>query len=295
VSGESYAQKSAAAKHDLEKQVTDQYLSTLQYLLLHNLSGTIVRNLHDQLGITGDLVAKGYATASDYLQLQIEAKTQSIMMDQTWQNYRSGLSQLYALCGIRDTATVMLDTVALQSTEIGPASRFLLPFRLDSIGAEAQQHVFEARYQPQVSLFMNAGLNAVELVDVQRRFGMSAGINLSLPILDGGQRSIAQQQTVLAERTLSGYEQYLAGTIAARRTDSGERITSLQNNLADMNVQLHDYQTLLDIARRRLRQGTMSMVEYLTLLRNYVDLQKSDIALRIAYQLEISNRNYWNW
>jgi Outer membrane efflux protein len=295
VQGKSYDNKSVGGKHDLEKQVTDQYLSALQHLLSYNLSKRIENNLHNQLTLTGDLVEKGYVKVSDYLQLEIEIKTQSIAMDQTWQNYRSGLSQLYSLCGIQDTQTVAIDTVELKMTGTKSPSRFLTQFHLDSLSAAAQQQVFEARYLPQVNLFFNAGLNAVELVDVQRRLGMSAGINLSLLILDGGQRSITRQQTYLSERTLSNYEDYLAGGISARRRDSENRIASLRKNLADMKAQLTDYEKLLDLSESQLRQGNLSMVEYLTLVRNYVDLQKTFIATQINYQLEISNYNYWNW
>ncbi len=295
VMGKSYVQRSAAATHDLAKQVTDQYLAALQFMLLHNLSVRLVESLNEQLKITADLVAQGNATASDYLQLRIETTAQSISADQTWQNYRSSIAQLFALCGVRDTATVMIDTVALQATSTESASRFLLQFRLDSMSAAAQQEVFEARYQPQVSLFFNAGLNAVELVDVQRRFGISGGLNISLPILDGGQRSITRQQTALAEETAGRYAGHLAVAIAARRSDAENRMASTRANLAGMDTQHRDYEALIGIAQRQLRQGTLSMVEYLTLLRNYIDLQKNDIALRIVYQQEISNRNYWNW
>ena len=295
VQGKSYDNKSVGGKHDLEKQVTDQYLSALQHLLSYNLSKRIENNLHNQLTLTGDLVEKGYVKVSDYLQLEIEIKTQSIAMDQTWQNYRSGLSQLYSLCGIQDTQTVAIDTVELKMTGTKSPSRFLTQFHLDSLSAAAQQQVFEARYLPQVNLFFNAGLNAVELVDVQRRLGMSAGINLSLLILDGGQRSITRQQTYLSERTLSNYEDYLAGGISARRRDSENRIASLRKKLADMKAQLTDYEKLLDLSESQLRQGNLSMVEYLILVRNYVDLQKTFIATQINYQLEISNYNYWNW
>jgi len=295
VQGQSYENKTGQEKHSLQKQVTDQYLNTLQYLQLYNLSKGVESNLDNQLKITGNLVEKGYAKASDYLQLKIEIKTQAIDMDRTWQNYKSGLAQLYSLCGINDTQTVMIDTAELTMVQPVSSSSFLTQFRLDSLNAAAQQNIFETKYLPQVSLFFNAGLNAVELNGIDRKFGMSAGINFSLPILDGSQRSITRQQTQLSEETLSDYKNYLAKNISVQKMDSENRIASLKKNIDDLNTQLVDYQKLIDLSESQLQQGNLSMIEYLTILRNYIDMQKTNITTEINYQLEISNYNYWNW
>ncbi len=295
IQGKSYENKSEVEKHDLKKQVTDQYLNTLQYLQLYHLSKSVEGNLNSQLKITGDLVKKGYAKASDYLQLKIEMKTQAIDMDQTWQNYKSGLAHLYSLCGIKDTQTVIIDTVNLSLVKPDESSNFLTQYRLDSLNAAAQQNVFETKYMPQVNLFFNAGLNAVELNGIDRKFGMSAGINFALPILDGNQRSITRQQTQLSEETLSDYKNYLAKNISVQRMDSENRIASLKKNLDDLNIQLADYEKLINLSESQLQQGNLSMIEYLTILRNYFDMQKNKITTEINYQLEISNYNYWNW
>ncbi len=295
VEGKSYENKTKEEKHALEKQVTNQYLNTLQYLQLYKLSKNIENNLSSQLKITGDLVTKGYAKASDYLQLKIEIKTQSIDMDKTWQDYKSGLAQLYSLCGIRDTQTVLIDTAELKMVQPASSSNFLIQYRLDSLNAAAQQNVFETKYLPQVNLFFNAGLNAVELNGIDRKFGMSAGVNFSLPILDGSQRSITRQQTQLSEESLSDYKNYLAKNISVQRMDSENRIASLRKNLDDLNIQLSDYKKLITLSESQLQQGNLSMIEYLTILRNYIDMQKNKITTEINYQLEISNYNYWNW
>ncbi|MGA9407462.1 MAG: TolC family protein, partial [Bacteroidota bacterium] len=293
--GKSYENKSRQEKHAIEKQVTDLYLSTLQHLLLYKLSKEIEENLQNQLAITGDLVAKGYAKTQDYLLLTIERKSQMIEMDQTWQNYRTGLLQLYSLCGLRDTQTVILDTVELKRAAIKPGSDFLTQYDLDSLSAASQQRAFETRYLPQVNIFFNAGLNAVELSGIQRKFGLSAGLNLSLPILDGDQKSITRQQTYLSEQSLSDYKNVLAGRIVTWRYDSQNRTIWLKKNLDAMKEQIVDYKKLLELSEDQLRHGDISMIDYLTLLKNYVDLQKNNITAEINYQLEINDYNYWNW
>ena len=62
-----------------------------------------------------------------------------------------------------------------------------------------------------------------------------------------------------------------------------------------MEEQADDYQNLIKISKQQLEKGNLSMIEYLTLLRNYIDLQKNMINTEINYQMEINNYNYWNW
>ncbi|MGA7838389.1 MAG: TolC family protein [Ignavibacteriaceae bacterium] len=291
-----YQNKSLEEKHALKKEVTDQYLNSLQQLKLYNLEVKTVNNLQDQLSITGDLVKNGYAKAQDYLLLKVELKTRQINLNETWQNYKTGLSQLYSICGITDTQIVKIDSVNLvKNVNSREKSNFLTKFYLDSLNTASQQKLFETKYQPQVGLFFNAGLNAVELDNIQRKFGMSAGINFSLPILDGGQKDITRQQTLITEKNLTYYRNFLSNNITSRLKNSEEKILSLKSNLGSMEEQMDDYQNLIRISKKQLEQGNLSMINYLALLRNYIDLQKSLINTRISYQAEINNYNYWNW
>jgi outer membrane protein TolC len=185
--------------------------------------------------------------------------------------------------------------VSLNLSGLVSGSGFLEQYFLDSLDMENQQKIFEVKYYPQVNLFFNAGLDAAEVPEIQRKFGLSAGINFSLPILDGNQKDITRQQSYLSEQTLLQYKDFLADDIAARRIDSGNRIKSLQKNLEDLNSQINDYKKLLDISGKQLVQGNLSMIEYLNILKDYIDLRKNNIAAEISYQLEISNYLYWNW
>jgi outer membrane protein TolC len=292
----SYENKSREEQHALKKAVTDQYLSSLHDQLLFGLSTDIVSNLNNQLSITGKQVQNGYAKAQDYLLLKVEFITQQINLNEARQNYKNSLMQLYALCGIKDTSVIKIDSVDLVPKEVKEGnSNFLTKYYLDSLNTAYQQDLFETKYQPQVGLFFNAGLNAIELDNIQRKFGISAGINFSLPLLDGGQKDITRQQSTIAERTLGDYKSYLSHNIFIQRKNTNEKISTLKNNLTEMENQLKDYNNLLNISRDQLQEGNMSMVDYLTLLRNYFDLEQKHITTLINYQMEINNYNYWNW
>ena len=108
-------------------------------------------------------------------------------------------------------------------------------------------------------------------------------------------KDITRQQSLIAEKITWDFKDYAAKNIFIQRRDAENRIKSLRKNLDDFKTQVEDYQKLLDISLEQLDKGNLSMIEYLTELRNYIDLQKDYISTQINYQLEISNYNYWNW
>lgn len=282
-------------KHNLEKQVTDQYLTALQLFRLSYLSLETVSNLQKQMALSAGLVEKGYSRLQDYLLLKIELKNQSVILDDTRQQYQSSLYQLYALCGIRDTSVVAVDSVSLKSGAPIVRSDFIRRYTLDSLAAAAEQTLYETRYRPQLKLFFDAGLNAVELDRIERKFGMSAGLNVSIPLFDGGQKRLTRQQNRLALQTIRDSRLYSEKNVETQRRNFESRIQILQQNIRGMEEQVQDYQKLLNISSKQLRQGGISMIDYLTLQKNYVDLRRNTIILEINLQSEINNYNYWNW
>lgn len=295
IQGEQYNYSYKLEKHNLEKQITDQYLSSYKSFLLFELSKEIVANLSEQLNITSDQVEKGYEKARNYLLLKIELQTEQINSNEAYQSYKNDLIQHNAICGIKDTTVVLLDQVELSLSLPKANSDFLEKYILDSLATINQQSLFETKYLPQFKLFVNTGLNAVEIDGIQRKIGMSAGLNFSLPILDGGQKSLTQQQNIITQKTISDYRKFSKKNLEMQRNSTTSKIKSVKKNLDDLNVQINEYQKLMDISTKGLQKGDMSMIEYLTLLKNFIDLKKSKIEKEINYEMEINNYNYWNW
>ena len=51
----------------------------------------------------------------------------------------------------------------------------------------------------------------------------------------------------------------------------------------------------MEISVRDLNKGDISTIEFLNILKNFIDLKKSKIDKEIEYQMQINNFNYWNW
>ena len=227
--------------------------------------------------------------------LKIELKNQQIALRNARENYRSSLYWLDAMCGITDTALVTLEQADLNIESPPSESMFMHRFDLDSMTTVNEQELFEVRYTPQIRLFFNTGLNAVELHNMQRKFGMSAGLALSLPLYDGGQKSLTRQKSSIASRTIGTYRQFTARNIKMKRDDLVSHINILKQNIRDLSHQVSDYQDLLQLSEAQLQQGNTTMIDHLILTRNFTEIRRNKIEAEINYQLQINAYNYWSW
>lgn len=295
IAEKSYNNNIALLKRDLRKQVTDQYLQTFLSHQLYKMTNELISYLNEQLNILGELVESGMAKQSEYLLLSVEIENQKIAENDFLSQFRSSLSELNILCGIEDSSVFELEPITLELQNEKLSSELFKKFELDSLAIYNQQQIFETKYKPRISIFFNTGLNAVELNNIQRKFGLSAGVNFSLPIFDGNQRSITQQQTKVFIETVNNYKSNLEILLSNQRNISLKKIETLKANLDKLSKQIENYDIIIKISEQELQQGQLSMIEFLTILKNFSDLKKNKITAEINYQLEINNFNYWNY
>ncbi len=285
----------ALQTHQLKNRVTEQYLQAWQALQMARLSEETADNLSRQLNLTEKLAEKGYAQTQDVLLLKIELKNQTIALCNARQDYRSLLYELYTLCGIGDTTVTEIDSAALTPGAAEPVSGFLQQYTLDSLVTTNRQNLFETKYRPQIGFFFNTGLNAVSLNHWDRKFGLSAGLSLSVPLYDGMQKKLSREQTRVSQKSIRDYRDFSEKQIDLRRIALTSKLRSLKKDIKALKEQADDYRKLLRLSELQLQQGNISMIDHLTLLRNFVEVRKNKIETETNVQLEINRINYWNW
>jgi outer membrane protein TolC len=196
---------------------------------------------------------------------------------------------------MQDSAIVTLDTVKLNKTVLDGHSKFFNQYENDSLLILNQQNVFETKYYPQLNLFFNAGLNAVELNDIQRKFGLSAGFNFSLPIYDGSQKSITRQQSQINLSTIVSNRKNQETLLKNKIKESSSQVEYYTGSLQSITSQLEDYDKIIILLNSELMHGQLSMVDYITIIKNYFDLKKNKISSSAAYQQAVNQFNYWDW
>ena len=155
--------------------------------------------------------------------------------------------------------------------------------------------MFELKYKPLVNAFANTGLNAVYAPTIANRFGLSAGLNFTLNLTDGKQRRITQQRTAVLLRSTSLYKNFFYSQNSLRKNRILTELKSLNERLSLTEDQLKEYQKLLDVYRQELSRGQISVINYISVLKNMAIAQRDFVLIETNRELLINLYNYWNW
>jgi len=284
-------------RHEVERVVTDQYILCLQDQLQVQYTDSLLKLLGEQREIVLRFVEASLLKRSDLTLVEIETQTQRNLRVGYQTAYRRDLLELNALSGIADTTLV--DLVPLNLTieaDIGAAeSGFTRRYTLDSLALLAQQNIFELRYRPQWNFVGNGGLNTSYLPALPRRLGFSAGVSLVWTLYDGHQKRLNRQRTALLQQSFGNYRQFTLTQNTVRRERLRGELRGLAERLIVYNQQIAGYESVLASYRAELLLGQLSIINYVTVLKNMVAARRDALLLQSNRQLLINAYNYYNW
>ncbi len=282
-------------QHDLERSVNEQYISVYQLQLQKEyLIGTI-KILSDRLAIMEALVKKNLMKPSDYLALEVELTAKQFELKQLYSSTISAIAQLNNLCGITDTTVYNFTSPKIEQSTLIDKFSFQDKFRNDSLNIVAQQAVSNAKYNPQVDVFANTGLNSTNASTIPRNFGITAGFHLNIPIYDGRQRKITESQSkILLDNNQIYRNSY---TIKVRNVLEmlTKQIVATKELLAILEMQMSKQKSLLNSAEGELAQGQISIMDYIIALQEYSLTIQSKAQTESNLWLLINQYNYLNW
>jgi len=281
---------------DLKMQVTEGYL--LCYLdqeNIYNIKEQIAL-LDRQIRVAQTLAQTGTIKGSDVLLLQIEQQKLTTSAANWYAQLLNNLSELNKLCGIVDTAMVIMNSpeIALSGPVI-TKSQFQRQFLLDSLKVQNQMDLFNLKYEPQISAYGDAGLNATSPVNLQHNFGFSVGLNFSLNIFDGNQKQITKDQTALKLNTISTYQKKFKDQQQQNLLNLKNQVDLTNDRIERIKRELVDYDKLIEVYQKELAQGDVSVNDYLVALRTYVQEKQNLIDQEKQKYSAINAYNYWNW
>jgi outer membrane protein TolC len=280
--------------HDLEKVITDQYILCLQDLRQSDYAKSMSDLIAEQKTIIEVLVQNSIYKQSDLLLLNIEYQNMLGQLTTFKATYARDLMDLNVLAGLNDTSTVTLANIDLQLAPDVKSSAFRERFRLDSLNLLSTQKIFDQKYKPQLSLFANAGLNAVYLPTLPQRLG-SAGLTFTYNLFDGGQRNLMYKRTNILMTSVSAYKENFMVQNSVRKKKVLNELQSYTSRMAIAEQQLKDYKLLLNAYKKEILSGQMSIINYVMTLKNNAVLQRDYILLFSQKQILINTYNYWNW
>lgn len=281
---------------DLKKNITAQYLTAYADYQQLSSNQQVLQLLDAQQNILLKLAQSGIYKQTDYLTFQVALQTQEITIDQLQIQYKADLSTLNYLCGIDDTASVLLAVPGISTNTFpgAPQSVFLKQFEIDSLKIVNNKDAIDARYKPSVNWFADAGLQSSRPSTLYRNFGASFGLNLSIPIYDGKKRHLEYQRLKIAENTRMGYAAFFDHQYNQQRAMLLQQLDESQKLVIHIQDKLKTAQLLIDLDKKLLNAGDLRITDYILAINNYLAI-KNNINQARNNQLQIINQlNYWN-
>jgi outer membrane protein TolC len=232
---------------------------------------------------------------SDYLLLQLDIEGKKLELQQIQNNLKVAINQLYIMSGTPIGNIEQLGTPNFLDNKNPSGYFYEKKFKNDSLQIIANQRVFENQYKPQVTAYANTGLNAIEIPNIYRRFGASAGLRLTIPIYDGKQRKYNVQQSLLKEESLEFYRDNSKVQIDNNIKSIEHQIQALKTSMQLLEKQLKKQENILEIYKGKLFQGQVSIVDYLNVIQNYKLNAYTKLQMQTNYWLLQSQYNFINW
>lgn len=283
-------------ERELQKAITDQYLKSYSNISSIKFEEQTIASLQNQLALLEPLVKNGIYLQTDYLTLQLQIESEKINLQQLRDEYRSNLYTLNALCGIADTTTLEIAKPDLvwrsTSTYTNPNLQL---YSLDSTAIEASKDLLHYSYVPKVNLFGDAGYNAIPAAATFQKFGFSAGVSVAWNIYDGGKKNLQTQQLTLQQTTFDYYKSNYSIKLNIQLADLNKKIVSSNSIITQLQNQLSSMSKLVSLRRQQLEAGQLSIIDYLSVVRDNNNLQKKLNDAVINQQQIINEHNYLIW
>lgn len=286
----------AIQNQDLKKTIINQYITTFGDQLQLNVSDEIITLLSKEEQILKMLSQKNVYTQSGYLSFLVTLQQQQLTRNQLWIQYKLDYDSLNYLAGIVDTATTTLVEPQLRVIKNYNTNElpFFLSFKIDSLRIRNERMLAKVQYRPKINLFADAGYQSTFTVSPYKNFGYSVGINLSIPIFDGGQKQLQFSKLNIRESTLQKRQEFFNNQYQQQIQQLQQQLNNLENLTGTIDKQIKYLETLIKVNGKLLETGDIRITDYVLALNNYITAKNLVVQNQIAQYQVIQQLNYWN-
>ncbi|MGN6617579.1 MAG: TolC family protein, partial [Ilyomonas sp.] len=122
----------------------------------------------------------------------------------------------------------------------------------------------------------------------------SFGLNLTIPIYDGGQRKLQHQRLDIAEQTRQYYRDFFQTEYNQQLAQLMQQLNSTQQLIDETTAQLKYVEGLIQSDKKLLATGDVRIADYIIAINNYLNA-KNTITQNTLNKLQIITQiNYWN-
>jgi len=279
---------------DLKKSITAQYLNAYADFNQSQFNQSVFELLNKEQNTVKALVDKGVYLITDYMNLQISIRSQSIAISQSSIQLKNDLAILNFLCGISEKQEIKLIKPDLQVlNNYGPEnSPVFAQFRIDSLKNRNSRQLIDLNYRPKFNIFADGGFNGIAPQNIPHNFGASVGVNFTVPIYDGKQRKLQYEKIDLAENTRIYYKQFYSSQYKIQFDQLNNQLNMTEHLLVEIRNQLTEQEHLIELYRTELEKGLVRFLDFITVFNNYTATKATYLVTEMNRLQIINQLNY---
>lgn len=283
-------------KNDLIKAITLQYLSAFSVSNDIKFHTELLASSKNEEIILKQLVDKGMYKLVDYNSFMIEYKAQELLLKDLLMEYKKEISSLNVICGLPDEVyeNLELPDIKLNSPVKPDNSPYFERFVVDSLNIQNEKILIDRNYKPSVSWFSDAGLLNNLPREINKNFGFSVGLNLTVPIYDGQQRKLNYEKLKIAENTRLNYAGYFKQQFSQQLRQLLSELKQTQELISQVEQQLGFAESVIMQDKHLLNSGNISITDYIAALKNYISVRKNLNLYQVKILQIMTEINYWN-
>ncbi|MEI6765318.1 MAG: TolC family protein [Bacteroidota bacterium] len=292
--GRSVQNSSQLTRRELKRQIANQFITVWASGKEVAYNYEVLAMLQEQENVVKQLAGQGLYNKAEYLAMQIEIQTQQINIKQLKLAYIQGLFEMNRICGITDTTVYSLTEPAINPVKENPQQLpFFEQFRIDSLKTQNEMEMTRLKYIPKLSWYADAGLNNTDPMLIHKNFGFSAGLNFSMPLNSGKQKNLELSKLSLIEDSRKTYKEFFSKQYTMQVSQLRAQISQYDSLIAMTELQVAPYKELLDADRLLINTGSISVIDFITVLRNFVEVRRNKSSLLTQRLLLLNELSYW--
>jgi outer membrane protein TolC len=281
---------------DISRSIAIQYITAYGTLLVLQFNEEIADLLRKEDVLLRKLTEKSVYRQTDYLTFVVTMKQQEIAVQQARSQYKTDLYTLNYLAGITDTSFHFLQEPQLNVLEKEDVRKsvFFQQYRNDSLRLANNKALIDFSYKPRVGVYTDGGFNSTLIGPAYKHFGVSFGVNLTVPIYDGHQKKLLYQRLDIEQRTREKYRQFQLAQYGQQTAQLRLQLTETDSLIRNINSQLKYSEGLVAVNRKLMQTGDARITDYVLSLNSYLSA-KNQLTLNTINRMQLLNQiNYWN-
>ena len=283
------------AEKDIRKTITNQYVTVYGDFQALQFDREILSLFRNEDSLLKRLTQSGVYKQTDYLTFYVSLQQQQLLVKQSEIQFRNDCATLNYMSGLVDTSFVSLAAPDLQARLFPDIvnTPYYRQFIIDSLNLANQQKTILYSYKPKINIYADAGYNSSLQYEPYKNFGLSAGLNLSIPIYDGNQRRMKYQKINIAEDTRQHYKDYFLRQYNQQIAQLTQQLQSTESLISDINGQIRYSGTLIEVNRKLLETGEVRITDLILTINTFLNARNL-LNQNYVNRMQIINQiNYW--